>query len=38
MLIIDMGADRLPGEVKQNNLSPECGQRIEMGEVVVVCN
>jgi hypothetical protein len=31
MLIVDMSAVKLPGEVKQN-LPPECGQPIGTGE------
>jgi hypothetical protein len=32
MLIIDLSAVKLPGKAKQNNLPPECGQPIDMGE------
>jgi hypothetical protein len=31
MLIVDMSAVKLPGEVKQNNLTLECGQAIDAG-------
>jgi hypothetical protein len=29
MLIVDVSAIKLPGEAKQNNLPPECGQPID---------
>jgi hypothetical protein len=32
MLIIDMSDVKLPGEAKQNNLPPECGQPIDGSE------
>jgi hypothetical protein len=32
MLIVDMSEVKLPSEVKQNNLPPECGQPIDAGE------
>jgi hypothetical protein len=32
MLINDMSAAKLPGEMKQNNLPPECGQPIDVGD------
>jgi hypothetical protein len=32
MLIVDMSEDTLPGDAKQNNLPPECGQPIDAGE------
>jgi hypothetical protein len=32
MLIVDMSAVKLPGEAKQNDLPPECGQPIDAGE------
>jgi hypothetical protein len=32
MLFVDMSAVKLPGEAKQNNLPPECGQQIDVGE------
>jgi hypothetical protein len=32
MLIVDTSAVKLPGEAKQNNLPPECGQPIDVGE------
>jgi hypothetical protein len=32
MLIIDTSAVKLPGEAKQNNLPPECGQPIDGGD------
>jgi hypothetical protein len=35
MLIIDMSAVNLPGEAKQNNLPPECGQPIDVGGSVI---
>jgi hypothetical protein len=35
MLIVDMSAVKLPGEVKQN-LPPECGQLIDMGGYGVI--
>jgi hypothetical protein len=31
MLIVDMSAVKLPGEAKQNNLPPECGQLLDAG-------
>jgi hypothetical protein len=31
MLILDMSAVKLPGEAKQNNLPPKCGQPIDAG-------
>jgi hypothetical protein len=31
MLIVDMSSVKLPGEVKQNNLPPACGQPIDGG-------
>jgi hypothetical protein len=31
MLIVDTSAVKLPGEAKQNNLAPECGQPIDAG-------
>jgi hypothetical protein len=31
MLIFDMSAVKLPGEAKQDNLPPECGQPIDVG-------
>jgi hypothetical protein len=33
MLIVDMSAVKLPGEAKQNNIPPECGQLIDAGHV-----
>jgi hypothetical protein len=33
MLIVDMSAIKLPGEAKQNNLPPECGQPIDTGDL-----
>jgi hypothetical protein len=33
MLIVDMSAIKLPGEVKQYNLPHECGQPIDVGEL-----
>jgi hypothetical protein len=30
MLVVDMSAVKLTGEVKQNNLPPECGQEIDV--------
>jgi hypothetical protein len=33
MLIVEMIEVKLPGEAKQNNLPPECGQPIDMGDV-----
>jgi hypothetical protein len=32
MLIVDVSEVKLPGEAKQNNLPPECGQPIDAGE------
>jgi hypothetical protein len=29
MLIVDVSEVKLPGEAKQNNLAPECGQPID---------
>jgi hypothetical protein len=34
MLIIDMSAVKLPGEVKQNNIPPECAKPIDVGGYV----
>jgi hypothetical protein len=34
MLIVDVSEVKLPGEAKQNNLPPECGQLIDGGESV----
>jgi hypothetical protein len=31
-MFVDMSKVKLPGEAKQNNLPPECGQQIETGE------
>jgi hypothetical protein len=33
MLSIDMSAVKLPGEAKQNNLPPECGQPTDACDV-----
>jgi hypothetical protein len=33
MLFVDMSAVKLPGEVKLNNLPPECGQLIDAGDM-----
>jgi hypothetical protein len=35
MLIIDMSEVNLPGEAKQNKLSPECGQPIDWGVIAL---
>jgi hypothetical protein len=32
MLIIDVSKVKLPVEAKQNNLPPDCGQPIDVGE------
>jgi hypothetical protein len=37
MLIIDMTAVKLPGEAKQKNLPPECGQPIAVGDKEKEC-
>jgi hypothetical protein len=36
MLIVDMNAVKLPSEAKQNNLPPECGQPIDVGDTVII--
>jgi hypothetical protein len=35
MLIVDMSDVKLPGEAKQNNLPPECGQLIDRGDIAM---
>jgi hypothetical protein len=34
MLIVDVSEVKLPGEIKQNSLPPECGQPIDRGGIV----
>jgi hypothetical protein len=34
MLIVDITAVNLPGEVKENNLPPECGKLIDAGDII----
>jgi hypothetical protein len=34
MMIVDMSAVKLPGDTKQNNLPPECGQPIDAGRLI----
>jgi hypothetical protein len=38
MLIVDMSEVKLPGEARQNNLPPECGQPIDVGDCTAWIN
>jgi hypothetical protein len=33
-MVVDVSGVKLPGEAKQNNLPPECGQPIDAGDVI----